>query len=156
MPYSQTLIDQFKSEATGKIGYVCSCWDLLHAGHCLLLEFAKTHCDYLIAGLHRDPRADRPWKNEPIMSLEERRILLRSNRNVDKIIEYDDEIDHENILKQLNPDVRFLGSDYLDLNDFTGKQLPVKIVYCDRSHGWSSSSLRSRIYQLEKKKHENR
>ena len=59
----------------GRVGFVASCWDLLHAGHCLFLKDAKRQCDYLIAGLQTDPTIDRPEKNKPVMGLEERKIL---------------------------------------------------------------------------------
>ena len=36
-------------------GIVFSCFDLLHAGHITMLEEAKEHCNYLIAGLHTSP-----------------------------------------------------------------------------------------------------
>ena len=38
-----------------KIGFTCSSFDLLHAGHTLMLEEAKAQCDYLIVGLQTDP-----------------------------------------------------------------------------------------------------
>ena len=60
-----------------KVGFVASCFDLLHAGHCLMLKDAKNHCDYLVAALQTDPTIDRPdTKNKPILRLEERKILL--------------------------------------------------------------------------------
>ena len=47
----------------GNIGFTCSTFDLLHAGHITMLEEAKHHCDYLIVGLQNDPTEDRPEKN---------------------------------------------------------------------------------------------
>ena len=44
------------------IGFTCSCFDLLHAGHILMLEDAKRQCDKLIVGLQTDPTIDRPEK----------------------------------------------------------------------------------------------
>ena len=29
-----------------KIGFTCSCFDLLHAGHIIMLQDAKEQCDY--------------------------------------------------------------------------------------------------------------
>ena len=53
----------------GKIGFTCSTFDLLHAGHITMLEEAKHHCDYLIVGLQTDPTVDRPdSKNAPIQT----------------------------------------------------------------------------------------
>ena len=52
----------------GRIGITCSTFDLLHAGHVVMLEEAKRHCDYLVAALQVDPTVDRPKKNKPIQS----------------------------------------------------------------------------------------
>ena len=37
-----------------KIGFTCSTFDLLHAGHVQMLRDAKEQCDYLICGLQVD------------------------------------------------------------------------------------------------------
>jgi glycerol-3-phosphate cytidylyltransferase len=42
-----------------KIGFTASAFDLLHAGHTLMLEEAKEQCDWLIVGLQTDPSKDR-------------------------------------------------------------------------------------------------
>jgi glycerol-3-phosphate cytidylyltransferase len=74
-----------------KIGFTCSCWDLLHAGHHLFLEEAKKNCDFLVVGIQTDPTLDRPEKNKPIQSLEERIIQLASCMWVDYYFVYDSE-----------------------------------------------------------------
>ena len=57
-------------KGSGKIGFTCSTFDLLHAGHITMLEEAKHHCDFLIVGLQSDPTIDRPGvKNKPVQSL---------------------------------------------------------------------------------------
>tara|TARA_Y100001970_G_scaffold27492_1_gene33543 strand:+ start:814 stop:1224 length:411 start_codon:yes stop_codon:yes gene_type:complete len=128
-----------------KIGFTCSCFDLLHAGHILMLEDAKKQCDYLIVGLQTDPTIDRPKeKNKPIQSLEEREIQLRAIKYIDKIIIYNSEKELYELLKKLNPDIRILGSDYKN-KDFTGNNLDIKIYYHQRTHNYSSSSLKKRI-----------
>ena len=50
------------------VGFTCSSFDLLHAGHILMLKDAKEQCDYLVVGLQTDPTLDRPEKNKPIQS----------------------------------------------------------------------------------------
>ena len=69
-----------------RIGFVAGAFDLLHAGHVLMLKDARSQCDYLIAGLHIDPSIERPQKNKPIQTLEERRIQLEGCKYVDEII----------------------------------------------------------------------
>ena len=55
-----------------KIGFTCSTFDLLHAGHVQMLRDAKEQCDYLIVGLQFDPSVDRKEKNSPIQTIVER------------------------------------------------------------------------------------
>jgi len=131
-----------------KIGFVASCFDLLHAGHCLMLKDAKIQCDWLVAALQDDPSVDRPEKNRPIQSLEERKIQLESIKYVDEVVFYNTEKDLIKLLQLIKPHVRILGSDYRDKH-FTGKELKIPIYYHLRNHTWSTSSLRRRIIDNE-------
>ena len=127
------------------VGFTCSCFDLLHAGHIIMLQYAKARCDKLIVGLQTDP-TDRPEKNKPIQSLEERRIQLEAVKYVDEVFTYSTEKDLYKNLLFINTDVRILGSDYIG-KSFTGDDLDIKIYYNDRSHNYSSTNLRQRIGQ---------
>lgn len=130
-----------------KIGFVASSFDLIHAGHMLMLKDAKSQCDYLIAALQTDPTSDRPEKNKPIQSLEERRISLEGNRYIDQILVYDTEEDLKSILIKLQPDIRILGSDWRD-KEYTGKGIAKEEYFHERTHNWSTSNLRKRIKEL--------
>ena len=130
-----------------KVGFTCSCFDLLHAGHILMLKDAKEQCDKLIVGLQTDPSIDRPLtKNKPIQSLRERKIQLEAVRYVDDIFVYETESDLIDLLKLVKPNVRILGSDYKD-KSFTGDDLNIQIYYHERDHDYSSSDLRKKILQ---------
>ena len=126
------------------IGFTCSCFDLLHAGHILMLQDAKRQCDKLIVGLQTDPTIDRPEKNKPIQSLEERQIQLEAVKYVDEVFTYDTEEELYKKLLDINPDVRILGSDYIG-KSFTGDDLDIKIYYHDRNHNYSTTNLRKKI-----------
>jgi len=126
------------------IGFTCSCFDLLHAGHIIMLQYAKARCDRLIVGLQTDPTIDRSEKNKPIQSLEERRIQLEAVKYIDEIFTYDTEEELYKKLLDINPDVRILGSDYIG-KSFTGDDLDIKIYYHDRNHNYSSTNLRQSI-----------
>tara|TARA_B100000902_G_C26793873_1_gene661166 strand:+ start:207 stop:620 length:414 start_codon:yes stop_codon:yes gene_type:complete len=128
-----------------KTGFTCSCFDLLHAGHILMLEDAKKQCERLIVGLQIDPTLDRPdTKNKPIQSLNERRIQLEAVKYIDQIVVYNTEEELYNLLVKINPDIRILGSDYKG-KKFTGDDLDIKIYYHKREHNFSSSNLKKRI-----------
>lgn len=127
-----------------KIGITCSCFDLLHAGHVVMLQEAKSMCDYLICALQVDPTLDRPdTKNKPVQSVFERYLQLSACKYVDEIIPYASEKELEDILLTINPDIRIIGEEYKD-KDFTGKNLS-PIFYNKRRHSFSTSDLRKRV-----------
>jgi|TARA_B110000902_G_scaffold218527_1_gene252405 glycerol-3-phosphate cytidylyltransferase len=135
-------------KGSGTIGFTCSTFDLLHAGHIVMLEEAKHHCDYLIVGLQNDPTEDRPEKNKPVQSIVERQIQLAAVKYVDEIIIYNTEKDLTDLLLTLPINVRVLGDEYKS-KDFTGKDIAkqrgCKVIYNPRDHSFSSTSLRKRV-----------
>jgi glycerol-3-phosphate cytidylyltransferase len=138
------------------IGFTCSTFDLLHAGHILMLAEAKQICDYLIVGLQTDPTIDRPdVKNKPVQSVVERYVQLSAVKFVDEIIVYDTERDLEDLLMFLPINHRIIGEEYRD-KPFTGKNIcedrGINIIYNSRKHRFSSSELRQRTYQSELRK----
>jgi glycerol-3-phosphate cytidylyltransferase len=137
-------------------GFTASTFDLLHAGHILMLAEAKSQCDYLIIGLQTNPSIDRPdTKNKPVQSIVERYVQLNAVKYVDEIIVYETERDLEDLLMFLPLNVRFIGEEYHG-KDFTGKQICVDrnidIIYNSRTHRFSSTELRQRTYQYELEK----
>lgn len=133
-------------------GITFSAFDLLHAGHVKMLEEAKMHCDYLIAGLQTDPTIDRPEKNKPTQSVVERYIQLKACKFVDEIIPYATEQDLQDILQSFAIDVRIIGEEYIDTN-FTGRdyceKMGIRLIYNKRRHRFSSSGLRKEVYEHE-------
>ncbi len=125
------------------IGFTCGAFDLLHAGHIVMLEEAKSNCDYLIVGLQTDPTIDRNEKNKPIQSVYERYVQLNACSFVDEIIPYDTEQSLLDLLQSQNIDIRFVGEEYRE-SKLTGRDL-IELHYTSRRHSFSSSSLRERV-----------
>ena len=142
-----------------KVGFTCSTFDLFHAGHYLMLKDAKDQCDILIVGLQTDPTLDEEYrmetggknKNKPIQSFEERKIQIEGCKYVDHVIPYSTEEDLQILLKELNPDIRILGSDWMG-KQYTGHELGIPIHWHSRDHDYSTSNLRKRVYLGEKDK----
>ena len=135
-----------------KVGFTCSTFDLLHAGHLIMLREAKEQCDYLICGLQVDPSVDRAEKNAPVQTVVERYTQLKGVEYVDEIIPYQTETDLEDILNMFNINVRILGEEYKD-GKFTGRAICAKrgieLYYNKRDHRFSSSDLRKRVANNE-------
>lgn len=128
-----------------KVGFTCSCFDLFHAGHIMMLKESKSVCDYLIVGLQTDPTIDRPEKNKPIQSVFERYVQLEACKYVDEIVVYATEKDLLDILHSYPINVRVVGDEYKD-KEFTGKDLShIQIYYNSRKHSFSTTELRKRV-----------
>ena len=143
-----------------KIGFNCSCFDLFHAGHVTMLKMEKQKCDYLKVALQVDPTADRPGlKNKPVQSIYERYAQVQACKYVDEILLYDTEKELLNLIMTQDMNIRFLSDEYL-YRDFTGKQYcmdnGIELFYHKRQHSYSTSELRNRVYQQEKKRLEEK
>jgi len=134
-----------------KVGFTCSTFDLLHAGHVQMLREAKEQCDYLICGLQMDPSVDRAEKNAPVQTIVERYTQLKGVRYVDEIIPYATEKDLEDILTMYHIDVRILGEEYKD-KTFTGRAIcasrGIELYFNKRDHRFSTSDLRKRVCEV--------
>jgi len=127
-----------------KKGFACGVFDLFHAGHVLMLKECKENCGFLTVGLNSCKEIDytiNPNKNEPIFTIEQRKLILEACRYVDKVIVYDNETDLASILTNGQFDIRFLGEDYKG-KPITSPNAVKEIFYNDRSHGMSTSLFR--------------
>lgn len=131
-----------------KTGITFGAFDLCHAGHVLMFDDCKKHCDYLIVGLQVDPSIERKEKNTPVQTLFERYTQLNAIKFINEVVPYQYEYEIEQILKARDINIRFVGSDYIG-RDFTGRSYCVdagiEIHYNGRDHGFSTSELRKRI-----------
>ena len=75
------------------IGITFGSFDLCHYGHALMFEECKESCDYLIVGVQSEPSIDRPEKNKPVQSHEERIGIVSSLKFVDEVISYKEKRD---------------------------------------------------------------
>ena len=136
-----------------KVGFTCSTFDLLHAGHVVMFEEAKTVCDYLIVALQLDPTTDRPNKNKPLQNIVERQIQLKGIKWIDEVIVYHRESELEDIFFTFPIDVRIIGEEYKD-RLFTGKKTcidrKIEIYYNKREHKFSTTELRERNEEEKK------
>jgi len=130
-----------------KVGFACGVFDVFHIGHVLMLEECKQHCDKLVVAVNRAEAFDEainPGKKEPIFTAAERVKVLESCRYVDEVITYNGEEELMALLQSGKFQIRFLGDDYKG-KPITKGEHSMEIVYIDRSHGWSSSRIKSLI-----------
>jgi len=127
-----------------KIGFTCSSFDLLHAGHIAMLRESKENCEWLIVGLNVNP-----VNKSPLQSMVERFTQLSAVKYVDEIVPYNTEEELIDLIQLYRVDIRFIGEDYRD-KPFTGDTLEgIEVFYNRRDHRFSSSSLKKRAKESD-------
>lgn len=128
-----------------KTGVIAGNFDVLHPGYISMFNQMRDLCEEVYVLLHEDPSVERADKIKPILSVKERVQMLESLRQIDRVIPYKLEEDLLNLLNAINPEVRFLGDDYIGRDDYTGYELGTPIIYCSRDHGWSTTKYKQLI-----------
>lgn len=136
-------VEDWKKTLPTKKGIIAGAFDIIHPGYVRLFKEAKEHCNHLTVALHEDPSMVRPHKLKPVHTVEERKEILKSIKYVDDIVVYQAEETFLSYLKDY--DIRFLGDDYKD-GSYTGKDNPIDIFWLDRSHNYSTTKLKLKIY----------
>lgn len=125
------------------IGIIAGAFDIIHPGYILAFLECKQYCNKLVVCLHDDPSIENPEKIKPILTLGERTMILDAIKYVDEVIPYQTEADFLEILKKVDPHIRFLGQDYqIGLKKITGAELNIPYHFLDRSHDWSSTKFK--------------
>jgi len=119
-------------------GVIAGNFDVIHPGYIYLFNQCKERCRKLLLFLHEDPSIERENKLKPILTLDERILILSSLHQIDEIVSYKTEAELLELLMGHKIDIRFLGDDYQG-KEFTGMELDIPIYYLDRSHGWSTT-----------------
>ena len=140
-------VEEWKKLQPMKKGIIAGAFDLIHPGYTRMFSFAKEHCNYLTVALHVDPTTERSWKLAPVQSVEDRKEILLSLRDVDKVVTYESEDEFLDMLDSGEFDMRFLGDDYDDGN-YSGSELGLPIVWIPRKqHNYSTTRLKNLIYR---------
>lgn len=135
-------------DRVGKVvGYAPGVYDMFHIGHLEILRRAKSHCDFLVAGVVSDDMAAAAKGRRPVIPLPERLEIVRH-------IDYVDDVHAETIPDKLTTwaevrfDVFFKGDDWRGTPK--GAELErrfaavgVQVVYFPYTMHTSSSLLRS-------------
>ncbi|MBQ4407421.1 MAG: adenylyltransferase/cytidyltransferase family protein [Bacteroidales bacterium] len=124
--------------------YTSGTFDMLHANHIKMLEYARALGDILIVGVNTDELVE-SYKSQPIIPFEERIALMKALKYPDIVIPQHS-LDHTDKVKKLNFDVFVVGDDWTGKYDYL-KDMGVDVVYFPYGAGVSSTNLKKRIYE---------
>jgi rfaE bifunctional protein nucleotidyltransferase chain/domain len=109
--YALPLIDEWRQQGE-KIVFTNGCFDLLHIGHVLYLEEAKTLGNKLIVGINSDASVRRlKGDNRPIKDVYDRAHVLAALASTDMVIIFEED-DPGLLIAQIVPDVLVKGGDW--------------------------------------------
>ena len=137
-------VEEWKKTVPLKKGIIAGAFDVIHPGYIRMFKDAKEHCNHLTVALHQDPSVARRNKLKPVQTVEERKEILLALRDIDDVVVYQEEETFLSYLKDY--DIRFLGTDYMN-GSYTGKDIPIDIVWLDREgHDYSSTKMKRLIF----------
>ena len=135
-----------------RVGYAAGAFDLFHIGHLNLLRRAKSHCDFLIAGVVSDELLERRRGRSALIPLAERVEIVSAIDVVDRAVE-ETAMDKHDTWAELRFDVFFKGDDWrgtragLDL-ERRFAAVGVEVVYFPYTIDTSSTVLRRALATL--------
>lgn len=125
-------------------------WDILHEGHALYLEKARSLGDLLIVGVDSDEKIKaRKGPDRPVVPEEERLRMLTHLRSVDVVCLKQKNAPHWGLIKAIRPDVliatqgTYTDEEIKELEELYCKQVTV-LGYL----GTTSTTARLRLVQL--------
>jgi D-beta-D-heptose 7-phosphate kinase/D-beta-D-heptose 1-phosphate adenosyltransferase len=109
--------------ATGlRVVFTNGCFDLLHAGHLVLLREAARHGDVLVVGLNSDRSTARlKGPGRPVVREEARATMLAALECVAAVVVFDEDTPLE-VIRAVRPDALVKGADYA-LDQVVGREL---------------------------------
>jgi len=126
-------------------GIIAGNFDVIHPGYIEMFNEMKKYVDEIHVLLHIDPSLNRPEKIKPLLSVLERKSTLMALKGIKQVSTYNTEQELLQLIIDINPEIRFLGDDYINRADYTGYGLPPKIIFLKRDHGWSTTKFKNLI-----------
>jgi len=126
-------------------GIIAGNFDVIHPGYIEMFNEMKKYVNEIHVLLHIDPSFDRPEKIKPLLSVTERKMTLMALKGITEVSSYNSEEELLKLITVINPEIRFLGEDYINRTDYTGYGLPPKIIFLKRDHGWSTTKFKNLI-----------
>lgn len=106
------LIVQRLKEQGKRIVFTNGCFDILHSGHVQYLQEARRLGDLLIVGINSDSSVRAlKGRGRPILSLEDRALVLAAVEWVDMVIPFD-ELEPKGLIRAIVPHVLVKGADW--------------------------------------------
>lgn len=128
------------AKAGKRVVFTNGCFDILHAGHVLLLDKARSFGDSLVVGLNSDASVRRlKGPSRPVNCQQDRALVLSGLASVDKVVVFGEPTPRE-LLSVLKPDVLVKGADYRP-DEVAGREFAGRVALVPLLKGRSTTKL---------------
>lgn len=127
--------------------FVNGTFDVIHMGHIMMLNYAKSLGDCLIVAIDSDERVKKlKGDSRPVNNVIERKTLLENLKAVDRVEVFNTDQELVDIIKTC--DIMVKGSDYVNM-PIVGQDNIKEIVFFDRVEEYSSTKKINKIKELQ-------
>ena len=107
-------------------------FDILHSGHIELFKYAQSLGNELTVGVDSDRKVKRDKGiYRPINNMEDRMDILKYIRYIDRSVYFDSSDELEWLIKNYNPDIIVIGSDW-EGKGVVGEKYAKEVKFFDR------------------------
>lgn len=123
-----------------KTVFVNGTFDILHAGHLQLLNYAKSLGDHLVVAIDSDRRVrEKKGSTRPINTESERMFMLLNLRMVDEVTSFDSDSELKQLIKERKPYIMVVGSDWQG-KEVIGREYARHLVFFERYEDYSTTN----------------
>lgn len=131
-----------------QVVFTNGCFDLLHPGHTLYLEEARSLGDRLVVGLNSDNSVSQlKGPSRPIVHQEGRALVMAALESVDAIVFFEDETPIQ-LITSISPHILVKGGDY-EISNIVGADYVIslggKVLTIPFVDGYSTSAIEKKI-----------
>ena len=127
-----------------KIVFTNGCFDILHAGHVSVLEFARSKGDVLVVGLNSDASVRRlKGPSRPVITQADRALVLGGLESVSAVSIFEQDTPYE-LIKLVRPDGLVKFGDY-KTDEIVGREFAKKVVRFPLLKGRSTTNIIKKV-----------
>lgn len=125
--------------------FVNGTFDILHRGHMQLITLASNSGDYLKIAIDSDKRVKKlKGPTRPINDESTRQIMLFHIKGVDEVSIFDSDEELINTIREYQPDIMIVGSDYKN-KKVIGSEYAKELIFFNRIEEYSSTKVIEKI-----------
>lgn len=121
--------------------FVNGTFDVLHEGHIKLFNDCKKRGDYLFVAIDSDQRVScKKGKERPFNNQYNRKLILENLKQIDKVDIFDTDEMLVKLIKDYQPDIMMVGSDWKDKH-IIGSEYAKQLIFFDRDIRFSTTKI---------------